>query len=111
MLSDLSGARIAESAGYGGIIAVILGTMTGVAGGVFRDMLLAEIPLLLRDGEIYATAAIAGIIVYLLLQAAGFDRLTAGYAGMAAIVAIRFTAIFFGLRMPALRLGEKKRDY
>ena len=110
-LFAISGARIAESAGYGGIVAVILGTMTGVAGGVFRDMLLAEIPLLLRDGEIYATAAIAGIIVYLLLQAAGFDRLTAGHAGMAAIVAIRFTAIFLGLRMPALRLGEgKKRD-
>lgn len=109
-LFAISGARIAEAAGYGGIIAVILGTITGVAGGVFRDMLLAEIPLLLRDGEIYATAAIAGIIVYLLLQSAGFDRLTAGHAGMAAIVAIRFTAIFFGLRMPALRLGEKKRD-
>ncbi len=109
-LFTISGARIAESAGYGGIIAVILGAMTGVAGGVFRDMLLAEIPLLLRDGEIYATAAIVGIIVYLLLQTAGFDRLTAGYAGMAAIVAIRFTAIFFDLRMPALRLGEKNRD-
>lgn len=108
-LFAVSGARIAESAGFGGIVAVILGTMTGVAGGVFRDMLLAEIPLLLRDGEIYATAAIAGIIVYLLLQGAGFDRLTAGYAGMAAIVAIRFTAIFFGLRMPALRLGESKK--
>lgn len=108
-LFAVSGARIAESAGFGGIVAVILGTMTGVAGGVFRDMLLAEIPLLLRDGEIYATAAIAGIIVYLLLQGAGFDRLTAGYAGMAAIVAIRFTAIFFGLRMPALRLGEPKK--
>lgn len=108
-LFAVSGARIAESAGFGGIVAVILGTMTGVAGGVFRDMLLAEIPLLLRDGEIYATAAIAGIIVYLLLQGAGFDRLTAGYAGMAAIVAIRFTAIFFGLRMPALRLGDQKK--
>lgn len=108
-LFAVSGARIAESAGFGGIVAVILGTMTGVAGGVFRDMLLAEIPLLLRDGEIYATAAIAGIIVYLLLQGAGFDRLTAGYAGMAAIVAIRFTAIFFGLRMPALRLGNSEK--
>lgn len=108
-LFAVSGARIAESAGFGGIVAVILGTMTGVAGGVFRDMLLAEIPLLLRDGEIYATAAIAGIIVYLLLQGAGFDRLTAGYAGMAAVVAIRFTAIFFGLRMPALRLGNSEK--
>lgn len=108
-LFAISGARIAETAGHGGIVVVILGTMTGVAGGVFRDMLLAEIPLLLRDGDIYATAAIAGILVYLLMQAAGFDRLTAGHAGMAAIVAIRFTAIFFGLRMPALRLGEAGR--
>lgn len=108
-LFAISGARIAETAGHGGIVAVILGTMTGVAGGVFRDMLLAEIPLLLRDGEIYATAAIAGIVVYLVLQAAGFDRLTAGYAGMAAIVVIRFAAIFFSLRMPAFRLGDSKK--
>jgi uncharacterized membrane protein YeiH len=108
-LFTISGARIAEMAGYGGIVVVILGTMTGVAGGVFRDMLLAEIPLLLRDGEIYATAAIAGILVYLLLQAAGFDRLTAGHAGMAVIVVIRCTAIMFSLRMPALRLGENKK--
>jgi uncharacterized membrane protein YeiH len=108
-LFAVSGARIAESAGFGGIVAVILGTMTGVAGGVFRDMLLAEIPLLLRDGEIYATAAIAGIVAYLVLQAAGFDRLTAGYAGMAAIVVIRFAAIFFNLRMPALRLGDSRK--
>jgi uncharacterized membrane protein YeiH len=108
-LFAISGARIAETAGFGGIVVVILGTMTGVAGGVFRDMLLAEIPLLLRDGEIYATAAIAGIVVYLLLQAAGFERSTAGHAGMAAIVVIRFAAIFFSLRMPALRLGEERK--
>ena len=108
-LFAISGARIAEAAGFGGIIAVILGTMTGVAGGVFRDMLLAEIPLLLRSREIYATAAIAGIMLYLLLQASGFERATAAYAGMAAIVLIRFAAIFFDLRMPALKLGEAEK--
>ncbi|MDP3715136.1 MAG: trimeric intracellular cation channel family protein, partial [Burkholderiales bacterium] len=108
-LFAISGARIAEAAGFGGIIAVILGTMTGVAGGVFRDMLLAEIPLLLRNREIYATAAIAGIVLYLLLQASGFERATAAYAGMAAIVLIRFAAIFFDLQMPALRLGESEK--
>ena len=110
-LFAISGARIAEAAGFGGIIAVILGTMTGVAGGVFRDMLLAEIPLLLRNREIYATAAIAGIVLYLLLQASGFERATAAYAGMTAIVLIRFAAIFFDLQMPALKLGDsEKRD-
>ncbi len=110
-LFAVSGARIAEAAGFGGIIVVILGTMTGVAGGVFRDILLAEIPLLLRNREIYATAAIAGIVLYLLLQAGGFERATAAYAGMAAIVLIRFATIFFDLRMPALKLGDsEKRD-
>jgi uncharacterized membrane protein YeiH len=107
-LFAISGARIAETAGYGGIVAVILGTMSGVAGGVLRDMLIAEIPLLLRDGEIYATAALMGIIVYLVLQAAGIERTTAAYFGMAVIAALRFTGIFLGLRMPALRLGEKQ---
>jgi uncharacterized membrane protein YeiH len=107
-LFAISGARIAEAAGYGGIVAVILGTMTGVAGGVLRDMLLAEIPLLLRDGEIYATAALTGIVVYLVLQAAGLERTTAAYFGMAVIAALRFTGIFLGLKMPALRLGEKQ---
>lgn len=105
-LFTLSGARIAEAAGYGGIIVVILGTMTGVAGGVLRDLLIAEIPLLLKSGEIYATAAIAGIVAYLLLQAAGLDRVAAGYAGMAVIVLLRFVAIFTGLRVPALRIGD-----
>lgn len=108
-LFAISGARIAEAAGFGGIIAVILGTMTGVAGGVFRDMLLAEIPLLLRNREIYATAAIAGIVLYLLLQAGGFERATAAYAGMAAIVVIRFAAIFLDLQMPALKLGDSEK--
>jgi uncharacterized membrane protein YeiH len=107
-LFAISGARIAETAGYGGIVAVILGTMSGVAGGVLRDMLIAEIPLLLRDGEIYATAALLGIIVYLGLQAAGLERTTAAYFGMAVIAALRFTGIFLGLRMPALRLGESQ---
>jgi len=110
-LFAISGARIAEAAGFGGIIAVILGTMTGVAGGVLRDILLAEIPLLLRNREIYATAAIAGIVLYLLLQAGGMERATAAYAGMVAIVLIRFATIFFDLRMPALKLGDSgKRD-
>lgn len=105
-LFAVSGARIAEVAGYGGIVVVILGTMTGVAGGVLRDLLIAEIPLLLKSGEVYATAAIAGIVSYLLLQIAGIDRVTAGYAGMAVIVILRFFAIFTGLRVPALKIGD-----
>jgi uncharacterized membrane protein YeiH len=103
-LFAISGARIAELAGHSAVVVIILGTMSGVAGGMLRDMIIAEIPLLLRDGEIYATAAVAGIALYLGLEAAGIDRAYAGYAGMATVVMIRFAAIFSGLRMPALRL-------
>lgn len=103
-LFAISGARVAELAGHSAVVVIILGTMSGVAGGMLRDMIIAEIPLLLRDGEIYATAAVAGIALYLGLEAAGIDRAYAGYAGMATVVMIRFAAIFSGLRMPALRL-------
>ena len=63
----IAGVHITEQAGYSDLIAVLMGTITGVAGGVFRDVLTAEIPMVLRRGQIYATAAIAGITVYLLL--------------------------------------------
>lgn len=105
-LFAVSGARIAEAAGYGGIVVVILGTMTGVAGGVLRDLLLAEIPLLLRNGELYATAALSGLVVYMLLQMAGVERIIAGYAGMTVIVALRCIAIFTSLRVPVLIIGD-----
>src|SRR5690606_12149757 len=65
-LFSISGAQIAERALQPGIVVVIMGTLTGVAGGVLRDVLTTEIPLILRRGQIYATAAMVGIGVYLL---------------------------------------------
>ena len=59
-LFAIAGAQIAEAAGLSPIIVVLMGTMTGVAGGVLRDLLTAQVPLILRE-EIYATAAIVGI--------------------------------------------------
>ncbi|HLV25588.1 MAG TPA: trimeric intracellular cation channel family protein, partial [Gemmatimonadales bacterium] len=78
----ISGAQVAEAAGYGGLIAILMGTMTGVAGGAIRDVLSAEIPIIMRQGEIYATAAIAGIAVYLALDAAGAARFPAEIIGL-----------------------------
>lgn len=52
------------------LIVVLMATMTGVFGGVLRDVITAQIPLILRR-EIYATAAIVGITLYLALQALG----------------------------------------
>src|SRR4051812_25660792 len=58
-LFTISGAQIAETAGLHGVVVVIMGTLTGVAGGVIRDVLTAEIPMIMRRGPIYATACIA----------------------------------------------------
>lgn len=104
-LFAISGARIAEAAGYPPIIVILLGTMTGVAGGVLRDVLSAEVPLILQR-DIYATAAIAGVSVYLLLQWLGAPQSAAGVVGMVAVVALRLIAIARGLGLPVIRLPE-----
>jgi uncharacterized membrane protein YeiH len=103
----IGGTEIAEAAGQTGIVAVLMGTMTGVAGGVVRDVLCAEVPVLLRSGQLYASAAIAGTTLYLALEGAGVARHVAALAGMASIVALRLAAIFWGLRLPILRLSER----
>ena len=103
-LFAISGAQIAEAAGYPAIVVVLMGTMTGVAGGVLRDVLTAQIPLILRR-DIYATAAIAGIALYLVLQAVGVRRSGAAAIGMLVVAALRLLAIWRGLQLPVFRLG------
>lgn len=73
-----------------------------MAGGILRDVLSAEVPLILQR-DIYATAAIAGISVYLLLQTLGLPRSAAGVVGMAAVVLLRLLAIVRGLSLPVIR--------
>ena len=51
------------------LVVVLMGTLTGAGGGVLRDLMSAKIPLILRQ-DIYASAAIAGILVYALLRKA-----------------------------------------
>lgn len=105
-LFTISGAQIAESRGLPGIVVVLMGTLTGVAGGVLRDVLSAEIPIILRKGQIYATAAIAGTAIYLLLQMA-MPQATAALVGMAAIACMRIVAIVWDLTLPVFSLRPK----
>jgi uncharacterized membrane protein YeiH len=106
-LFAIVGAQVAESAGLSPIIAVLMGTTTGVAGGVLRDVLTGQVPLILRGGEIYATAAIAGIALYLALEAMGIGRVGAVVAGVVAVAAIRLLAIVFRWRLPAFQLPPR----
>jgi uncharacterized membrane protein YeiH len=98
-LFAISGAQIAEQRGLPAGAVVLMGTMTGVAGGVLRDVLTAQIPLIFRGGRFYATAAIAGVVLYLLLQLA-VERTVAAIAGMLLIAVLRVAAIHWRLKLP-----------
>ncbi|HVX41542.1 MAG TPA: trimeric intracellular cation channel family protein [Gemmatimonadaceae bacterium] len=101
---SITGAQIAERAGLPAIAGIVLGTVTGSAGGAVRDVLSAEIPLVLRRGNLYATAAILGTSVYFALTALGAPRVAATWAGMLVIGAARLASIAFQLQLPVFAL-------
>jgi uncharacterized membrane protein YeiH len=101
-LFAMSGAEIAEATHHASVIVVLMGTMTGAAGGVLRDIVTGKVPLILRR-DIYATAAIGGISLYIALQALGMPRPSAFAAGLLAVVALRLLAIVRGWRLPTFR--------
>jgi uncharacterized membrane protein YeiH len=108
-LFTISGTQVAEQRGLPGIIAVVMGTITGSAGGVLRDILSGEVPLLLRHTELYATASIAGSTVYLLAKEAGLGATPAALFGMATVAALRLAAILWRLRLPVFQVPDEER--
>lgn len=108
-LFAISGARIAERAGMPAVAIVILGTMTGSAGGAVRDVLANEVPLVLRRGELYASAAIAGIVVYLALARLGAPPPAGTLCGMAVVAAVRLSAIWWRLSLPEFVFDDEPR--
>ena len=83
-------------------IAAIMGMFTAIMGGVFRDVLVNETPVLFRK-EIYATACLAGAILYLLLYRAGVDRNINLIISILLIFLIRLLAVKFKLALPSFR--------
>ncbi|MFZ5774012.1 MAG: trimeric intracellular cation channel family protein [Thermodesulfobacteriota bacterium] len=102
----ISGAQIAEQQQVAGIIVVFMGTVTGAVGGLLRDLLSGEVPLLLLPSELYATPAIAGASGYLALKAMGVAPMPAAFLGMAMVAGLRIVAIFWPLRLPVFRVED-----
>lgn len=103
-LFGIGGARIAESLGHSGVIAVVMGVITGSFGGLLRDVLCNDIPMVLRQGQFYATAIILGCTLYIALRSTGLDAPLAAGAGMLTIFAVRVAAIVWNLRLPVFSL-------
>jgi uncharacterized membrane protein YeiH len=101
------GARVAADAGADSVIVVLMAGITATVGGMIRDVLCDETPLILRR-EIYATAALGGGAVYLGLQHAGLGPWTAASITIAAVTLTRLAALHWTLHLPSLRVREKE---
>ncbi|MCE9677938.1 trimeric intracellular cation channel family protein [Shewanella sp. AS1] len=104
-LFTVIGAEKALNLGFSGMIAVVMGLITGVGGGMIRDMLCRQVPMILRT-EIYATASIFGGISYTLAyHFFGAGKLALAIAMVSALI-IRLAAIKWHLRLPAFDLKK-----
>lgn len=86
--------------------AVIMGVMTGVAGGVIRDVICNEIPLIFQK-EIYATACIAGSLAFIGLLHLGIDHGLATLIAMLVVLLTRLAAIYWHLALPRFHLLDR----
>ena len=83
-------------------VAIVMGIMTGVAGGMIRDVLSAEVPLILRK-EIYATAALCGSLAYVVLLRLGMPAIFSLLLSALVTLSIRLAAIHWGFSLPVFK--------
>lgn len=88
-----------------GMVAVIMGVISGCGGGIIRDVLAREVPMVLRS-EVYATACIIGGIVQTLAVNMNYDHSTALLAGVASTLVIRLGAIRWHLSLPTFAINR-----
>ncbi|MCW2292742.1 putative membrane protein YeiH [Pseudomonas sp. BIGb0408] len=86
--------------------AVIMGVMTGVAGGVMRDVICNEIPLIFKK-EIYATACLAGAVTFVLLRMLETPHWLDTGIAMLVVLAIRLAAIRWHFSLPRFHLLDR----
>jgi uncharacterized membrane protein YeiH len=86
-------------------IAMLMGAITGVGGGVIRDVLMARVPQVLH-ADIYATAAFAGAFVVVVARRAGWSPGVAALAGGAVCFILRVLAVAYGWQLPKVALAS-----
>jgi uncharacterized membrane protein YeiH len=98
-----SGTQIALELGHSALIASIMGVITAAFGGLIRDVLIAEIPGLVNDHQLYASLAFVGGLFIWLLEYLKLDPTIATLTGAITIIVLRILAIRLGWRLPAWR--------
>ena len=99
-LFSISGTSIALDAGMPAFTAAMMGVVTGVFGGIMRDVLCNEVPLILRDSRPYAVCAFAGCWLYLGLDWLGCDGVYNVLLSTAFILVARLVTLKLDVRLP-----------
>ena len=108
-LFSVLGAKLALDSGHSATIAVVMGLSTATFGGVLRDVLCNEIPLILRK-EIYATSALCGALVYTVLEPLSLPYQLAQISGITACFIVRAYGLIRNVSLPSYR-ARAGREY
>lgn len=83
-------------------VAIVMGMITGSVGGVIRDILINEVPLIFRK-DIYALACVLGGLVYYLCHIAGLNENLTHILSATSVIAMRLIAVKYHLSLPVLK--------
>jgi len=99
---SILGAQTGMSSGLNLLSVLLVGLLTGIGGGVLRDILANDVPLVFRQ-EVYALASLIGILIFWALARLGVVMAAAAVTGTVTIVFIRLAAIHWNLNLPRVR--------
>ncbi|WP_018612564.1 trimeric intracellular cation channel family protein [Segetibacter koreensis] len=105
----VTGARKAIAFGHNYEVAILLGIVTAVGGGVIRDVLLARIPVILKK-EIYASAAMAGAMIVVAGDYLGYPKETVSTIAIVFCFGLRFLGLHFHWNLPSFPDKGIKKD-
>lgn len=103
------GTRKALEMGTSGFVAVVMGVITGIAGGIIRDVLANRTPTILRK-EVYALAALFGASLFVLADRMDMPPLLTFWVASGAVLAIRLLAIAYNWSIPTLKVEPGDQD-
>ncbi|MBI5325821.1 MAG: trimeric intracellular cation channel family protein [Ignavibacteriae bacterium] len=104
------GIQKAVNADINPLMAVLFGVISACFGGVIRDVLCNEIPLVFRK-ELYATASIIGGLFFISVIYAGMEEYTASIISVLLVFLIRIVSVRFNLTMPIVKLKSENNIY
>ncbi len=107
-LFTITGTKAALGLDAPWLVASVMGVITGVVGGILRDVLCNEEPLVFQ-GPLYATASWFGALGYLGLNGLGFDAAIAALTAGGAIFSLRLVAIRWQVQLPRFKARDAER--